>query len=511
MVFRRTLILVITFVLLVGMLSFDNGFILGKGSSNSYSKISGNHYSGEGTLEDPYMIYDINDLQAINENLNAHYALANDIDASDTMSWNFGSGFQPLGPGPYDNNANYFKGSLDGRNHVISGLHINRLEEGQIGLFGCIDWTGTVKDLGLIDHNVTGGNHVGALVGYNEGTLSNTYADGNITGISTVGGLVGWNYWGEVKNSYAAGKTVGLCCGGGLIGGDSVGIIENSFYDKETTGRSDTGRGVGKTTSEMMTITTFEEADWDIIAVDDFNIRDTNFTWNIVNEKSYPFLSGMAVSMREYSLQIEVMGQGSTIPAPGTHIFTDGQEVRIDTISELEWVFSHWTDDEGLISKDDNIVITMDGDKFLTAHFTVREAINPPIVNIITPENEDIFDTWSIILEWVSEEGTYPIIHYKIRFNHGDWYNIGVLDSYLLENLEDGEHNVSLKVVDEMGNENISTVTFIVDTSNDEIPVDQELSEDQVADEGSLSLHWILLLVALFIMVTFFISKIYLK
>ena len=46
---------------------------------------------GEGTAEDPYQIYDVNELQNMIFDLNAHYILINDVDASSTSNWNDGS------------------------------------------------------------------------------------------------------------------------------------------------------------------------------------------------------------------------------------------------------------------------------------------------------------------------------------------------------------------------------------------------------------------------------------
>jgi hypothetical protein len=53
--------------------------------------------TGSGTVGDPYIIYDVTDLQAMINNLAAYYELANDIDASATSGWNGGLGFEPVG------------------------------------------------------------------------------------------------------------------------------------------------------------------------------------------------------------------------------------------------------------------------------------------------------------------------------------------------------------------------------------------------------------------------------
>lgn len=68
--------------------------------------------------------------------------------------------------------------------------------------------------------------------------------------------------------------------------GASSGTIENSFYDSYTTGQSDTGKGVPKTTTEMMDITTFSESDWDHALVQDHDQE----IWYIDHGNDYPRL-----------------------------------------------------------------------------------------------------------------------------------------------------------------------------------------------------------------------------
>ena len=65
--------------------------------------------TGSGTLLDPYVIYDVNDLQAMENDLAAYYELGQDIDASATVGWNGGLGFKPIGQSsPYLSQLSYF-------------------------------------------------------------------------------------------------------------------------------------------------------------------------------------------------------------------------------------------------------------------------------------------------------------------------------------------------------------------------------------------------------------------
>jgi len=134
------------------------------------------------------------------------------------------------------------------------------------GLVGFNASTGSVSN-SFATGNVTGSpSHIGGLAGQNSGSLTNTYARGSASGSYWVGGLVGYNtYSGVINSSFATGNLPGNDPDiGGLVGGNgSGGTISNSFWDTETSGKASSHGGVGKTTSEMKTQSTFTDAGWD--------------------------------------------------------------------------------------------------------------------------------------------------------------------------------------------------------------------------------------------------------
>jgi filamentous hemagglutinin family protein len=151
------------------------------------------------------------DLQGIDGNLGGYYALGSDLDAAATSSWNSGAGFSPLGP------AN-FTGTFDGLGHTIANLTIHRPNSQYVGLFGHLDSSGVIQNVGLDGGSMTGSQTTGGLVGENDGTISNTHATGPVAGAYWVGGLVGLNY-GAIKNSYATGAVSNSSYStGGLVG-----------------------------------------------------------------------------------------------------------------------------------------------------------------------------------------------------------------------------------------------------------------------------------------------------
>jgi len=153
---------------------------------------------GDGSVDDPYKISNIYELQAINDDLDAHYVLINDIDASETREWNEGTGFEPVGE--YETNP--FTGTFDGQNHTIAGLHIER-PEGIMGT-GLFDYTqdAVIENIRLVDVLVNYFDGAAALVNYNNGTIDNVYLSGRILGYHSAGGFVYTNY-GTISNSCA--------------------------------------------------------------------------------------------------------------------------------------------------------------------------------------------------------------------------------------------------------------------------------------------------------------------
>jgi flagellin-like protein len=155
-------------------------------------------------------------------------------------------GFDPVGT--YVDQANAeFTGSFDGKEYDISGLNIKRQSENYVGLFGAIGAGGEVKNVGVINVNMTGDYKVGSLAGINYGEISNSNTDGAITGGGNVGGLFGENDNGTISNSYSTGNVTGVNEVGGLVGdNDNGSTISNSYSTGNVTGDIEVGGLVGE-------------------------------------------------------------------------------------------------------------------------------------------------------------------------------------------------------------------------------------------------------------------------
>ncbi len=226
---------------------------------------------GSGTPDDPYEISTCQNLQNMENDMSAHYELINNVNCS-------GFSYSSVGQGTYR-----FEGVLNGQGYAVENLEINEGESSYVGLIGYLDNTGELKNIGLINVDITGDYHVGSLVGFNQGSVTSSFSTGSVTGGDNAGGLVGFNqgsvsssfstgsvsgdgdvggfigyHAGSVSSSYSTGSVTGSDNMGGFIGADS-GIISSSYWDTESSGQSsgtstDDPAVTGLTTSEMQGI-----------------------------------------------------------------------------------------------------------------------------------------------------------------------------------------------------------------------------------------------------------------
>ncbi len=262
------------------------------------SAVKAQFAGGDGSSGDPYQITNLTELNEVrnNDSWGVHFILMNDIDARDTKNWNNGQGWEPIGTA---DSPNWYRASFDGNGHVIYGLYINRAGTDYVGLFGHISGGSnviSVKNLGLVDVDITGDEYVGALAGHLNGTVEYIFSTGELNGRNHTGGLLGTMLGGlgaNLKYSYSHAKTNSSNYGasglvarlqggtilnsfstgvasapnggaGGLVGEQNSGTITNSFWDTEQSGlATSAGQATGKTTAEMHNSSTFTGAGWD--------------------------------------------------------------------------------------------------------------------------------------------------------------------------------------------------------------------------------------------------------
>ena len=186
---------------------------------------------GDGASEDtPYLICTYAQLGMMSSSLSAHYALGDNIDASS-------SNWTPVGDNSTGDDSSRFTGTLDGRDYMISDLRVN-ITEDYGGLFGYTGEHSEIRSVGLSGVNVMAEQNSGGLVGYNNGSISNSYATGEVFGSSNLGILVGYNT-GSISSSYATGEASGSIPLANAIGGltgYNEGSISNSYTTNTTSG-----------------------------------------------------------------------------------------------------------------------------------------------------------------------------------------------------------------------------------------------------------------------------------
>jgi len=245
------------------------------------------HFSGgSGDEEDPWIIETTDHLHNIKKYLNIEkYFLqiadidlgANEVDRVD--NWDaIGISY-----------SNSFKGVYDGGNHTISNMKVEKSDLNYQGLFGYVA-SGTVKNVNLINAEVSGKDQAGALIGtmLEEAMVINCHAQGvvsgknsiggligrahnseiyysssyvEVDGQSTVGGLIADNQSSRVSNSYSRGSVKGVDRVGGLIGNNYMSSIIHSYAASVVSGQMNLGGFIGR-------ISPYDEIDennyWDI-------------------------------------------------------------------------------------------------------------------------------------------------------------------------------------------------------------------------------------------------------
>jgi len=178
-----------------------------------------------------------------------YYVLTQDIDMQGIND------FTPIGK----DKENCLLGTLDGQNHAIKNLSINKPGKKYVALFGYVgnDFVEAhIKNLAILDIKVVGTQNVGSFAGVSYGTIENCFVTGFLmddqgSNAQTVGGIVGKNKEGEIvvgliKNCYADVTIEGSFNLGGIAGQeDGGGIIEDCFAAGTILAKSPNGAAGG--------------------------------------------------------------------------------------------------------------------------------------------------------------------------------------------------------------------------------------------------------------------------
>lgn len=175
---------------------------------------------GEGTEENPYLLYTRADLFCVNNDVNASYKLMGDIDLEKQE-------FTPVG----NAEAGAFAGTFDGNGYTISNLKVSSGK--YAALFGCNE--GIVKNIVLKNIDVSGTRYAAGVVAENAeaGIIADCKVlSGKVQGVDGLNPL----------------NIGGIC---GLNGGKLKGVFENRASVKSEEISSIAGGIVGKSTADV--------------------------------------------------------------------------------------------------------------------------------------------------------------------------------------------------------------------------------------------------------------------
>ena len=162
---------------------------------------------GSGIAGDPYLIETPAELQAMNTDLAAYYAMQNDIDLTG-VTWN-----------PVGSTTTPFIGGLTGNNHTITGLTISRPTTDYQALFGVLGPGATISHFSFTSFDIAASDNVGTVFGrVRMASATNTTC--TITNV-------------DISNSKITGGTAGSYVGS--LGGLSITYsnIDVSYCDME--------------------------------------------------------------------------------------------------------------------------------------------------------------------------------------------------------------------------------------------------------------------------------------
>ena len=177
--------------------------------------------------------------------------------------WNGGAGWVPF---PWSHCGSgggcfWYDEIFEGNGHTISNLFISRSSTSRVGLFGVIG--DEVRNLGLVNVNITGGQSVGAIAGggLTGARILRSYVTGRVAGGEQVGGLIAnLGSSGRVEASWSSAmvtstETSQFSSGaGGLVGYMNRGaVIADSYATGDVTGPDHVGGVLGRVAGSSVT------------------------------------------------------------------------------------------------------------------------------------------------------------------------------------------------------------------------------------------------------------------
>ena len=252
--------------------------------------------SGSGSVSDPFLVSDANDLKEIHEKTVVGISYTQmtfkqtESFAVSSINSDIYNNWTPIG---YE--ATDFDGTYDGNGFAISNLKLKHEDyNDNIGLFSELGTNSVIKNLGVTNATIvttdssqgnigilagslgywaeikncyttgtmtcSSSRYVGGLIGYakTDSTIEGSYSSATISGAQYTGGIVGYIV-GGMYSCYFAGSVTGTTDVGGIAGrisySSSSGVLISSCYNiGSVTGTSKSAGGIAGSTSECVNL-----------------------------------------------------------------------------------------------------------------------------------------------------------------------------------------------------------------------------------------------------------------
>jgi filamentous hemagglutinin family protein len=183
------------------------------------------------------LVNSTDDMSKIASDLGGAYALGKDLDYKDV----------PTGNGIASAINGVFAGQFDGMGHVIRNLSLDAStvpSQQYLGLFTVIGASGVVRNISVVDANVSGGYiDVGILAGLNQGLITNASVSGHSTATlgNSAGGIVDDNE-GVIERSSSSASVYAAFVGGAFVAANGGSIVQ-SFATGDVSGTNGSTTG----------------------------------------------------------------------------------------------------------------------------------------------------------------------------------------------------------------------------------------------------------------------------
>lgn len=113
-----------------------------------------------------------------------------------------------------------------------------------------------------------------------------------------------------------------------------------------------------------------------------------------------------------------------------------------------------------------------------------------PLITITAPIDGEYINEKDVMVEWTGSDATSGVGYYEVQIDGGIWTNVGLNTDHTFNTLTDGPHIVNVKVHDNVGNENMSSVSFTIDTTNPIVTITSPL-DDYIFNVFDVTVDWI--------------------